>query len=65
MFIDIHAHAPLGDLLRHYKDQGGKGLGEVMPNLRVMDPMVRNLFKHAQDVGLPVMPRRRPRAVTS
>jgi predicted TIM-barrel fold metal-dependent hydrolase len=48
------SHAPLGDLLRYYKDQGCKGLGEVMPNLPVMDPMVQNLFKHAQDVGLPV-----------
>jgi predicted TIM-barrel fold metal-dependent hydrolase len=48
------SHAPLGDLLRYYKDQGCRGLGEVMPNLPVMDPMVQNLFKHAQDVGLPV-----------
>jgi predicted TIM-barrel fold metal-dependent hydrolase len=48
------ADAPLGDLLRHYKDRGCKGLGEVMPNMPVMDPMVQNLFRHAQDVGLPV-----------
>jgi len=49
------AHAPLGDLLRHYKDKGCKGLGEVMPNLPVMDPLVQNLFWHAEDVGLPVI----------
>jgi len=49
------ADAPLGGLLRHYRDQGCKGLGEVMPNMPVMDPMVQNLFKHAQDVGLPVI----------
>jgi len=48
------SHAPLGDLLRHYKDQGCRGLGEVMPNMPMMDPMVQNLFKHAEDVGLPV-----------
>lgn len=48
------ADAPLGDLLRYYRDQGCKGLGEVMPNLPVMHPLVQNLFKHAQDVGLPV-----------
>lgn len=47
-------HAPLGDLLRYYKDKGCKGLGEVMPNLAVMDPFVQNLFKCAEDVGLPV-----------
>lgn len=48
------SHAPLGDVLRYYKDKGCKGLGEVMPNLPVMDPMVQNLFKHAEQVGLPV-----------
>ena len=48
------ATAPLGDLLRYYRDQGCKGLGEVMPNLPVMHPMVQNLFKHAEEVGLPV-----------
>ncbi len=49
------ADAPLGDLLRYYKDLGCKGLGEVMPNLPVMDPLVQNLFKHAEAVGLPVI----------
>jgi len=49
------ADAPLGDLLRYYRDQGCKGLGEVMPNLPMMHPLVQNLFKHAQDVGLPVI----------
>ena len=53
--ISNSSHAPLGDLLRHYKDQGCKGLGEVMPNMPLMDPMVQNLLSHAQDVGLPVI----------
>jgi uncharacterized protein len=53
--LTYSSHAPLGDLLRHYKDKGCRGLGEVMPNLPVMDPMVQNLFRHAQDVGLPVI----------
>ena len=47
--------APLDRLLRYYRDQGCKGLGEVMLNVPVMHPMVQNLFKHAQDVGLPVI----------
>jgi len=46
--------APLDRVLRYYKDQGCKGVGEIMPNVPMMDPMVQNLFKHAQDVGLPV-----------
>lgn len=47
--------APLGDLLRHYRDLGCRGLGEVMPNLAMNDPLVQNLFAHAQEVGLPVI----------
>ncbi len=47
--------APLDSLLRYYRDKGCKGLGEVMLNVPVMDPMVQNLFKHAQDVELPVI----------
>ncbi|MGC9319859.1 MAG: amidohydrolase family protein [Armatimonadota bacterium] len=46
--------APLGDVLRYYRDQGCKGLGEVMLNVPMMDPLVQNLFKHAEQVGLPV-----------
>ena len=47
--------APLGDLLRHYRDQGCKGIGEVMPNMPFLHPMVQNLFKHVQDVGFPLI----------
>ena len=46
--------APLDTLLRYYKDKGCKGVGEIMLNVPVMDPMVQNLFKHAEAVGLPV-----------
>jgi predicted TIM-barrel fold metal-dependent hydrolase len=49
------ADAPLDLVLRYYQDQGCKGIGEIMPNVPVMDPMVQNLFKHAEDVGLPVI----------
>jgi len=40
--------------LRYYRDQGVKGLGELMPNLAFLDPLVLNLFKHTQDVGFPL-----------
>lgn len=46
--------APLDKLLQYYKDRGCKGLGEVMPNLEVMDPLVQNLFFAAEKVGLSV-----------
>lgn len=48
------ADAPLDRILGYYKDKGCKGLGEVMPNMPFMHPMVQNLFKHAEKVGLPV-----------
>ena len=48
-------NAPLDKVLQYYKDKGCKGLGEVMPNLPLMDPMVQNLFACAEKVGLPVV----------
>ncbi len=47
--------APLDKILGYYRDQGCKGLGEVMLNVPMNHPMVQNLFKHAQNVGLPVI----------
>ncbi|MGI6354354.1 MAG: amidohydrolase family protein [Lentisphaerae bacterium] len=46
--------APLDTVLRYYKDKGCLGVGEIMPNIPMRDPMVQNLFKHAQAVGMPV-----------
>jgi len=48
------ADAPLGDVLRYYRDQGCRGIGEVMPNLPFRHPMVQNLFRHVQEVGFPL-----------
>lgn len=47
--------APLDILLSYYKEKGCKGIGEVMLNVPVMHPMVQNLFRHAEKVGLPVI----------
>jgi len=47
--------APLGDVLRYFKDLGCKGVGEVMPNLQMLDPLVQNLFACAEDEGLPIV----------
>ena len=46
--------APLDRIMRYYKDKGCKGIGEIMPNMPMADPMLQNLFKHAEAVGLPV-----------
>jgi len=53
--ITNSADAPLGDLLRYYRDLGCKGIGEVMPNLPFLDPLVQNLFKHVAAVGFPLI----------
>ena len=47
--------APLDRWLRFYKDQGCRGIGEVIANLPFNHPMMENLFKHVQDVGLPLI----------
>jgi len=48
------ADAPLGELLRYYRDCGCKGIGEVMPNMPFLDPMVQNLFRWVEEVGFPL-----------
>ncbi|MBU4200471.1 MAG: amidohydrolase family protein [Verrucomicrobia bacterium] len=53
--ISNSADAPLGDLLRYYRDLGCKGIGEVMPNLPFLDPLVQNLFHHVEEVGFPLI----------
>jgi len=47
--------APLDQILLYYKQRGCKGIGEVTANLRFDDPLVENLFKHCEAVGLPLV----------
>jgi len=46
--------ADLGYLMRHYKDRGCKGIGEVCCNLPWDDPRLENLLRHAQANGLSI-----------
>ena len=48
-------NAPLYKVLEYYKNKGCKGVGEVMPNLPLMHPMVQNLFAAAEMVELPLV----------
>ena len=43
-------------ILEYYKSKGCKGVGEVMPNMRMDDPKVQNLFRAAELTGLSVTP---------
>jgi predicted TIM-barrel fold metal-dependent hydrolase len=46
--------APLERLLGFWRQKGCRGVGEVTANLPFLDPLVQNLFRAAQQVGLPL-----------
>ena len=47
--------APLGEAIKYYKNLGCKGIGEIMPNLQMIDPLVQNLFACAEEEDMPVV----------
>ena len=47
--------APIGMLLEYFKEQGCKGLGEVLPKMEFRDPKMQNLFRHCERVGFPLL----------
>lgn len=47
--------AKIEDILTHYKNAGCKGVGEIMPAMALNDPLMQNLFRAAEIVGLPVI----------
>lgn len=47
--------ARIEGVLEHYKNAGCKGVGEIMPKMDLDDPMVQNLFRAAESIGLPVV----------
>lgn len=49
------ATAKLEVILQYYKNLGCRGVGEVMPNMHIMDPKVQNLFRAAEVVDMPVI----------
>ncbi len=48
-------YANFGPVLEYYKKKGCKGLGEIMPNMPLMHPMVQNLLRYAEIAELPVI----------
>jgi uncharacterized protein len=44
--------ADLGYLMEYYKEQGCPGIGEVCANLYFDDPLMDNLFHHAEKTGM-------------
>jgi predicted TIM-barrel fold metal-dependent hydrolase len=47
--------ADLSYLMNYYKERGCKGIGEVCANMRFSDPLMENLFKHAEACELPII----------
>jgi len=53
-FLCNSSDAPLDEFLTFYKEKGCKGIGEVCANMPFLHPMVRNMFRCAEKVGLPL-----------
>ena len=53
--LDNSADADLSHLMKYYMERGCRGIGEVTANLPFNDPMMENMFKHAQDCELPII----------
>lgn len=49
------SRAPLDVVIHNYKEMGCKGVGEVMPNLSLMDEKVQNLFACAAKEDMPIV----------
>ena len=49
-----NAESDLTYILNYYKERGAVGVGEVTANLDMDDPLVDNLFYHAEKCGMPV-----------
>ncbi|NLV73125.1 MAG: hypothetical protein GXY52_00345 [Chloroflexi bacterium] len=47
--------APIGMLLEFYQNKGCKGIGEVLPNLQLIDPRFQNLLKCVERIGMPLL----------
>lgn len=47
--------APLDKVIAYYKSLGCKGIGEVMPNMELLDPKVQNLFACAEKENMPIV----------
>jgi len=43
-----------GYFIEHYKAMGAKGIGEMCCNMDMDDPLVENLFRHAEKHNMPV-----------
>jgi len=50
----LGTETPFEDMLRHYRDLGCRGLGELCCRLPFLDERVQALFAAAEKVGLPV-----------
>jgi len=49
------ADTDLGYFIEHYKKLGAKGIGEVTCKLPFDNPLVKNMFYHAQNFNMPIL----------
>ena len=53
-FLTNSPDANFRPLLEAYKELGARGVGEVIPNLPMDDPLNLNLFRQVEEIGLPL-----------
>ncbi|MGI5172779.1 hypothetical protein H0R92_04145 [Treponema sp. OMZ 840] len=54
-WLTNNPQADLSLIIEYYKSLGAKGIGEFTANLPVDDPMMQNVFYHAQKCNMPVL----------
>jgi len=54
-FGDNSPNTNLSHFINYYKEKGAKGIGEVCANLPFDDPLMENLFYHAEKCAMPLI----------
>ncbi len=54
-YLTNNPDSDFSGILKAYKEMGCKGIGEYMPNLPFDDPLNMNVFKYAEQSGLPII----------
>ncbi len=53
--LDNRSDTELGFLIDFYRQQGCKGMGEVLPNFDFFDPKMQNLYHHCEQANFPLL----------
>ncbi|MEG1524345.1 MAG: hypothetical protein RR475_04910 [Clostridia bacterium] len=54
-WLNNNADSDLSIVMKYYQSLGAKGIGEFTANLPIDDPMMQNVFYHAEKCSLPIL----------